>query len=38
LHVRRAYFDTDNNPVELAISHYNPRRYSYHLELRRKLS
>ena len=38
LHVRRAYFDTDNNPVELAISHYNPRRYSYHLELRRKFS
>jgi GntR family transcriptional regulator len=38
LYVQRTYFDTDNNPVELAISHYNPRRYSYHLELRRKLS
>src|SRR5919112_1709194 len=37
LYVERIYFDTANNPVELAISHYNPRRYSYHLELRRKL-
>jgi DNA-binding GntR family transcriptional regulator len=37
LYVERIYFDTVNNPVELAISHYNPRRYSYHLELRRKL-
>jgi GntR family transcriptional regulator len=37
LYVERMYFDTANNPVELAISHYNPRRYSYHLELRRKL-
>lgn len=38
LYVERIYFDTNNNPVELAISHYNPRRYSYRLELRRRMS
>ena len=38
LYVERIYFDTNNSPVELAISYYNPRRYSYHLELRRRLS
>ncbi len=38
LYVERIYFDTNNNPVELAISHYNPRRYSYRLELRRRMA
>lgn len=38
LYVERVYLDTNNDPVELAISHYNPRRYSYHLEIRRRTS
>lgn len=38
LYVERTYFDANDGPVELAISHYNPRRYSYHVELRRKTS
>ena len=38
LYVERAYFDANGGPVELAISHYNPRRYSYHLEVRRTTS
>lgn len=37
LYVERIYSDTNDDPVELSISHYNPRRYSYHLELRRKI-
>jgi GntR family transcriptional regulator len=37
LYVEREYFDSTGKPVELAISHYNPRRYSYRLELRRRL-
>lgn len=36
LHVERAYYDSNGTPVEFAVSHYNPRRYSYRLELRRK--
>lgn len=36
LHVERLYFDSEGNPVEFAVSHYNPRRYSYRLELRRR--
>lgn len=36
LYVEREYFDSDGAPVELAISYYNPRRYSYRLELRRR--
>ena len=36
LYVERTYFDTNNDTVEWATSHYNPRRYSYHLELHRK--
>lgn len=35
LHVRRLYFDTRETPVELAVSHYHPKRYSYRIELRR---
>jgi len=37
LYVEREYFDTEDTPVELAISYYNPRRYSYRLELRRRI-
>ena len=37
LYVEREYFDSYGMPIELAISHYNPRRYSYHLELRRRI-
>jgi GntR family transcriptional regulator len=36
LHVERIYYDSGGTPVEFAVSHYNPRRYSYRLELRRK--
>jgi GntR family transcriptional regulator len=36
LYVERRYFASDGKPVELAVSHYNPRRYSYRLELRRR--
>jgi GntR family transcriptional regulator len=37
LRVQRLYFDTRETPVELAISHYHPGRYSYRIELRRRL-
>lgn len=36
LRVQRLYFDDQGTPVELAVSYYNPRRYSYHLEMRRR--
>ncbi|WP_049761395.1 GntR family transcriptional regulator [Rubrobacter xylanophilus] len=35
LYVERLYYLEDGTPVELAISYYNPKRYSYRLELRR---
>jgi GntR family transcriptional regulator len=35
LHTERLYHDADGTPVEFAISHYNPRRYSYRLEMQR---
>ena len=38
LRAERLYYDTQGQPIELAVSHYNPRRYSYRLELRRKTS
>lgn len=38
LYVERTYFDGDATPVETALSYYNPRRYTYGLELRRHLS
>jgi GntR family transcriptional regulator len=38
LYVERIYFDSNGDPVELAVSHYNPRRYSYRLELRRRVT
>jgi GntR family transcriptional regulator len=36
LRIDRMYFDTDGEPVELAISHFHPGRYSYRVRLRRK--
>jgi DNA-binding GntR family transcriptional regulator len=37
LRVQRLYFDTRETPVELAVSHYHPKRYSYRIELRRRV-
>jgi GntR family transcriptional regulator len=37
LRVERLYFDGAGRNVELAVSHFNPHRYSYRLELRRRL-
>jgi DNA-binding GntR family transcriptional regulator len=37
LRIERLYFDADGRPVELAVNHMNPARYSYRLELRRTL-
>ena len=36
LRAERLYHDANGAPVEFAVSHYNPRRYSYRLELRRR--
>jgi GntR family transcriptional regulator len=36
LHVERLYYDSAGTFVGFAVSHYNPRRYSYRLELRRR--
>jgi GntR family transcriptional regulator len=35
LRIDRLYLDATGKPVELAIAHFNPERYSYRLELRR---
>jgi DNA-binding GntR family transcriptional regulator len=35
LRIDRLYYNRDGVPVELAINHFNPDRYSYRLELRR---
>lgn len=35
LRIERMYFDTESQPVELAISHFHPDRYSYRIRLRR---
>jgi GntR family transcriptional regulator len=35
LRIDRMYFDTEGEPVELAISHFHPDRYSYRVRLRR---
>lgn len=37
LRIDRLYYDTRGNPVELAVSYFNPERYSYRVELSRKL-
>ncbi len=34
LRIDRLYFDRDQEPVELAINHCNPARYSYRVQLR----
>lgn len=36
LRIDRMYFDGTGTPVELAISHFHPDRYSYRVRLRRK--
>lgn len=36
LRAERTYFDSEGMPVEVAINHYNPDRYSYRLQLRRR--
>lgn len=36
LRIDRIYFDTSGAPVELAISHFHPDRYSYRVRLRRR--
>lgn len=36
LRAERLYFDTEGDPVELAISFYNPNRYAYRLQMRRR--
>lgn len=36
LRIDRMYFDTGGEPVELAISHFHPGRYSYRVRLRRR--
>ena len=35
MRIERLYFDADGRPVELAVSYFNPSRYSYRLQLRR---
>jgi len=35
LRIDRMYFDTTGEPVELAVSHFHPDRYSYRVRLRR---
>lgn len=35
LRIDRVYYDTEGDPVELAISHFHPDRYSYRVRLRR---
>lgn len=37
LRVDRMYFDCFGSPVELAVSHFHPDRYSYRVRLRRQL-
>jgi DNA-binding GntR family transcriptional regulator len=36
LRIDRMYLDAAGNPVELAISHFHPNRYSYRVRLRRR--
>jgi GntR family transcriptional regulator len=38
LRIDRVYYDGDGRPVELAVSHFDPQRYSYRVRLRRQLS
>ncbi len=34
--IERLYYDADGNFVEFTSSHFNPRRYAYRMELRRR--
>jgi GntR family transcriptional regulator len=36
LRIDRLYFDADGDPVELAISYFDPEHYSYRVKLRRR--
>lgn len=36
LRAERLYFDSEGTPIELAISFYNPDRYAYRLQMRRR--
>lgn len=36
LRTERTYFDTEGSPVQLAIGYYNPDRYTYRLQIRRR--
>jgi len=36
LRIDRLYFDGEDTPVELAISHFDPEHYSYRVKLRRR--
>jgi DNA-binding GntR family transcriptional regulator len=38
LRIDRLYFDATGRPVEIAVSHFNPRLYTYRLELRRAMT
>jgi GntR family transcriptional regulator len=38
LRIDRLYFDAAGRPLELAVSYFNPERYSYRLELRRRMN
>lgn len=37
LRIDRTYLDTDSQPVELAVSHFHPDRYTYRVRLRRNV-
>ena len=36
LRIDRLYFDAEDTPVELAVSYFDPERYSYRVKLRRR--
>jgi DNA-binding GntR family transcriptional regulator len=38
LRIDRLYSDQELTPLELAVSHFNPDRYAYRLQLRAQLS
>jgi GntR family transcriptional regulator len=38
LYAERLFFDNDEQPVELSMTHYHPDRYSYRLEIRGRVT
>jgi DNA-binding GntR family transcriptional regulator len=36
LRIDRLYFDDEDDPVELAVSYFDPEHYSYRVKLRRR--